>query len=110
MPAGTWNVPDEVNFANPPLTSNEWKFDPSHTISRVSPEYIFGVATPSIVSPLLGSSVTTVVPSVVAFRNVTHQPAPSVAAAVNVWVIDAVISMSFPASAVPRIVLVERDS
>src|SRR5574340_540836 len=77
---------------------------------RASPEYILMVARPSIVSEPFGSTVRTVVPSVVSFLRITHQPAPSVAAAVIVCVMDAVIAISFAVSALPRIVFDDRDS
>ena len=77
---------------------------------RASPAYIFGVASESMVSAPFGSRVTTVVPSLVAFRRITHHPAPSVAAAVNVCVIAAVMSMTLPRSATPRIVFDALDS
>lgn len=84
--------------------------EPSQTIRRVSPEYIFGVARLSIVSVELGSRVITVVPSDEELRRMTHQPAVRVAAAVNVCVMLAVMSMTLPLSPAARIVFVERDS
>jgi len=59
------------------------KFDPSQITNLVSPGNICIVVAPSIVSVEFGSNATTVVP-VPALRNVTDQPAPRVAAAVNV--------------------------
>jgi hypothetical protein len=79
-------------------------------MSRASPEYIVTVVRPSIVSVPAGSSVTTTVPSSVALRRITHQPSPSVSSASKVCVIAAVMSMTLPESATPRIVFVERVS
>ena len=77
-------------------------------IRRVSPEYIVMVVRLSMVSEPLGSTTSSDVPSVVPFLTMTHQPAPSVAAAVRVWVKAAVASMTLPASAAARIVFEER--
>ena len=57
-----------------------------------------------------GSSVTVMLAPTFGTLRITHQPFPSVAAAVKVCVIAAVMSMDLAVSAVPRIVFVERDS
>jgi hypothetical protein len=84
------------------------KFEPLHSSNLISPEYILMVVSPSIVSEPFGSTVSTVVPSAVSFFRKHHHPAPSVAAAVIVWVKDAVAAITCETSPVPRIVFEER--
>lgn len=104
--------PSTAKRAYPPLRSIEVKFPPTplHTMRRASPEYIVTVVSPSIVSEPAGFRVTTTSPSSLALRMMTPQSSPRVSSASKVCVIVAVMSMSLPLSATPRIVFVGRVS
>ncbi len=101
-------LPSAVNRANPPRSRCVSNTDPVHITSRASPEYMVSDASPSIF--WVGSKTSNDVPSVVSFTRITHQPFPSVAAAVNVWVNPAVAWMTLLLSPAARMVSLDRAS